>query len=409
MERLAVLLVVAAAMFPGVSAVRFHPDESHWIGLSTPFEAFFSGRVLDESWRTREDRYTNLPMTYYVVGAARRLGGWTPDALNAPYDFSRSYSQNLADGRIPEPGLLKWSRCGVTTAAVIGISASFMLFARAAGRPAAYGWLALVLVSPYLRDTLRRAMNEGVLVAALALVMWATFRLLGELNRPRAQWRHQRLVWWLALAGGAAGLAAQTKLNGAISAFGVLAVLFMAAVRHPLSARRRAGYLFIGVVILAGSQAMVFLGSNPTLWTYPPREVVRVVRARTQTIRAQVMENRDDALQTIAARALVVPRRVLHDDALLPGTWAGVPLTLAGILVTMHQLRRWLIRLNENHAIVTLAVIGAAMSAPVFLTPLDWSRYYLLPVYFLGFSTVVGADWLVRRAWRFLSAARARR
>jgi hypothetical protein len=239
--------------------------------------------------------------------------------------------------------------------------------------------------------------------------MWATFRLLGELNRPRAQWRHQRLVWWLALAGGAAGLAAQTKLNGAISAFGVLAVLFMAAVRHPLSARRRAGYLFIGVVILAGSQAMVFLGSNPTLWTYPPREVVRVVRARTQTIRAQVMENRDDALQTIAARALVVPRRVLHDDALLPGTWAGVPLTLAGILVTMHQLRRWLIRLNENHAIVTLAVIGAAMSAPVFLTPLDWSRYYLLPVYFLGFSTVVGADWLVRRAWRFLSAARARR
>ena len=407
-ERLAVLLAITAVMFTGLSSVRFHPDESVWIGASASFEAYFTGRVLDPSWQAREDRYTMTPITSYVVGAARRLGGWTPDALNKPYDFNRPYSLNLADGRVPVPGLLEWSRRGVTATAVIGVYVSFVVFARAAGRPAAYVWLVLVLASPYLRETLRRAMNEGVLLAALALVIWATFRLLAELDRPHAQWRQRRLVGWLILAGGAAGLAAQAKLNGAVAGFGVLAAMVMAAVRSPLSARRRAGYLVLGAVILAGSETAVFFASNPTLWPYPPREIVRVVRARRQLMTVQTMRAGDAALPTMADRSRVIPRRVFNDFALVPRAWASTVLVLAGGLITIRQVRQWLTRQSDNHAIVALAVIGAVVSAPAFLTPLDWSRYYLLPVYFLGFPTVLAADGLVRRAWQSLSAARAR-
>jgi hypothetical protein len=407
-ERLTVLFVITAAMFTGLSAVRVHPDESIWIGASASFEAYFTGRVLDPSWQTRDDRYTIAPITSYVVGAARRLGGWPPDVLNKPYDYNRPYSLNLADGRVPVPGLLTWSRRGVTATAVIALYASVMLFARAAGRPAAYVWLGLVLASPYLRDMLRRAMNEGVLLATLALVIWATFRLLTALDRPRAEWRHWRLAGWLVLAGGAAGLAAQTKLNGAIAGFGVLTVMVMAAVRYPMSARRRAGYLVLGAVILAGSDTAVFFASNPTLWPYPPREIVRVVRARRQVMTAQTMRAGDTALRTVSDRARVIPARVFHDYALVRNTWAGLLLAFAGAVITLGQVRRWLMRQNDNHAIVALAVIGAVVSAPAFLTPLDWSRYYLLPVYFLGFPTVMAADWLVRRAWQSLSAARAR-
>jgi hypothetical protein len=407
-ERLAVLLAIAAAMFAGLSDVRFHPDESSWIASSASFEAYFTGRVLDPSWHAREDRYTMAPMTFYVVGVARRLGGWTPDALNTPYDYNRSHSQNLAEGRVPVPGLLEWSRRGVTAAAVIGLYVSVVVFARAAGRPAAYVWLVLVLASPYLRETLRRAMNEGVLLAALALVIWATFRLLAELDRPHAQWRQWRLAGWLVLAGGAAGLAAQTKLNGAIAGFGVLVVMIMATVRYSLSARRRARYLVVGAVILAGSETAVFFASNPTLWPYPPREIVRVVRARRQLIAAQTMRAGDAVLPTMADRIRVIPRRVFDDFALVPSAWASTLLTLAGGLITIRHVRRWLSRQNDNHAIVALAVIGAVVSAPAFLTPLDWRRYYLLPVYFLGFPAVMAADWLARRAWQSLRAARAR-
>jgi drug/metabolite transporter (DMT)-like permease len=104
----------------------------------------------------------------------------------------------------------------------------------------------------------------------------------------------------------------------------------------------------------------------------------------------------------------VIPARVFHDYALVRNTWAGALLAFVGAVITLRQVRRWLARQNDNHAAVALAVVGAVVSAPAFATPLDWGRYYLLPVFFFGFSTVVGADWVARRAWGALRAARAR-
>jgi hypothetical protein len=123
---------------------------------------------------------------------------------------------------------------------------------------------------------------------------------------------------------------------------------------------------------------------------------------------AQTMRAGDAVLRTVSDRARVIPARVFHDYALVRNTWAGALLAFVGAVITLRQVRRWLARQNDNHAIVALAVIGAVVSAPALLTPLDWRRYYLLPVYFLGFPTVMAADWLVRRAWQSLSAARAR-
>ncbi len=407
-ERVIVFAAIAAAMFTSPDAPRFHPDESHWIGLSAPFEAFFTARFADPIWETQQDKYLNAPITYSVIGAARRLGGWTPDALNAAWIFGRPYAENLAEGRVPPPGLLTWSRRGVTAAAVIALFVSFLLFLRAAGRPAAYLWLGLALVNPFLREHLRRAMNEGVLLAALAVVLWAAWRLLVELDRPHRPWHRWTLAGWTALAGGAAGLAAQTKLNGAAAGFGILVVLVLAAVRHHAPAASRARGLLLGAIILVGAQSLAFLASYPTLWPYPPREVVRVVRARAQMMKHQRRSSPERSIESLSQRVRVVPRRVLYDEALLPKIRAGALLALAGVVVTIGRLREWLARRSDNHAIVALAVVGAAVSAPVFMTPLDWPRYYLLPAYFLGFATVLGADWAARRAWRFLSAARAR-
>ena len=102
----AVLLIIAAAMFSRLDRVPFHVDESHWIGLSAPFEAFFTGRFSDPIWQDRQDKYITSPVTYYVIGAARRLGGWPAETLNAPFRWRVSYEDNLADNRIPKPGLL---------------------------------------------------------------------------------------------------------------------------------------------------------------------------------------------------------------------------------------------------------------------------------------------------------------
>ena len=183
-EAVVVLAVITAAFYTGLDRVRFHTDESAWIGLSATFEAFFTGRFRDPIWQERQDKLVVAPVTLYVTGAARRIGGFPPERLNLPWRWSAPYEVNAAEGRVPEPRLLWWGRAGVTTAAIVGIFVFFALLLRAAGRPAAYAWLALALVNPYLRETLRRAMNEGALLCFLALVTWATARALPHLDRP---------------------------------------------------------------------------------------------------------------------------------------------------------------------------------------------------------------------------------
>jgi hypothetical protein len=105
----------------------------------------------------------------------------------------------------------------------------------------------------------------------------------------------------------------------------------------------------------------------------------------------------------------VASKRVFYDDALLPRTLSGIVLFVAGALSTLRQLCRWRNGLNDNHALAALAIIGLVVSAPAFFSPLDWPRYYVLPVFFSSFQIVVGMDWLARRIWRPFSRARAGR
>jgi hypothetical protein len=395
-----ILLLIAAAFYWRLDRLPFHVDESHWIGLSASFEAFFHGRFTDPIWQDRQDKYLNAPITHYVVGAARQVGGWPAEMLNAPARFGVSYDENLAQGRVPAPGLLWWGRAGVTTAAIAAIFVSFVLFARASTRWAAYVWLALTLASPYLRYVARLAMSEGVLLGTLALVMWATYKFLSLIDAPhdnRVRWKS---AGWLALAGIASGLAAQTKINGGVAVLGVLLVAAMASCRVPMDWTRRCALLSLAAAILAACSAGAFIGTNPTLWPHPARETLRVVRARAEVMRDQVARSATLALPTFSDRMRVVPRRVFYDDAIVRGMYSTVVFFLAGLGWTAVNLARWLRKEHENHALVVLTVIGMAVSVPALFTPLDWPRYFLLPVFFSSFQIVLGLHVLARWIWR---------
>lgn len=401
LEGIVVAAIIAAAFYPGLSGLRFHVDESHWIGLSAPFEAFVAGRFSDPIWQERQDKATNATVTYYVIGAARRLGGYTPDRLNRPWRWFAPYDENVAEGRMPEPRLLWWSRAGVTTAAVIALFVFFVLLRNAAGRPTAYLWLALALVNPYLRDTLRHAMNEGVLLCFVALATWATARALPHLDRsPAAPAAMRRAAAWLAAAAVAAGLAAQTKLNGGLVAVGMISVVPLAAMRAPggRSARLwRAGLaaLLVGVLSFAA-----FVAANPTMWPDPLRESVRIVRARAEVTKAQSMMPDARRLSGAPDRAGIVLRRVFVDYALVPLRFAGPVLFATGTAAALAGLLAWMRRRNQNHALASLVVIGAAVALPMLLTPLDRPRFYMLPVIYVGMATVAGVVWLAGRIWR---------
>ena len=397
-EAIVVVAVIAGAFYTGLGRVPFHVDESHWIALSAPFEAFVSGRFSDPIWQDRQDKLVYAPVTFYVIGAARRIGGFPPERLNRPWRWFAPEEANLAEGRIPEPRLLWWGRAGVTTAAIVALFVFFRLLSRAAGRPAAYAWIALALVNPYLRETLRRAMNEGALLCFLALVIWATSRALPYLDRsPDAPGARLRAAAWLFAAAVAAGLAAQTKLNGALAVPGVALVVILASLRTPARSSQRLRQVALASALVAGVSWGTFIGANPTLWPEPARNTVRTVRARAEVMKDQLLRERGPGQLGTADRAGLVVTRVFSDYAVVPLKVAGPILFMTGIAAAVAGLIGWMRRTNQNHALVSLVVVGAAVSVPLLTTPLDWPRYYLLPVFFFGLATAAGLAWLAGR------------
>lgn len=398
LESLVALAVIAAAFYPGLSGLTFHIDESHWIGLSAPFEAFVGGRFGDPIWQERQDRATNATVTYYVIGAARRIGGYPPDRLNPPWRWFVPYDVNAAEGRVPEPGLLWWSRAGVTTTAVIGLWVFFILLRHAAGWPAAWVWLALALVSPYLRATLRHAMNEGVLLCWIALAAYATFRALPHLDRSAdAPGARRRGAAWLAAGAIAAGLAAQTKLNGSFAAAGMIAVVALASLRVPGGWAARVRRASIAALCIGGLSFTTFVAANPSLWPDPVRESVRTVRARAEVTKAQLQRPEGKRLSGTAGRVTIVLSRVFADYAMVPLRVAGPVLFAAGAGAAIAGLAAWVRRRRQNHALASLVTIGAAVSLPMLLTPLDRSRFYMLPVICFGMATTAGLVWTAGR------------
>jgi hypothetical protein len=408
-ESVVVLAVAAAALLPGLSSLSFHPDESHWIGLSAPFEAFVAGRFTDPIWQDRQDKATNATVTYYVIGAARRLGGYPPERLNRPWRWFASYEANQAEGRIPEPGLLWWSRAGVTTASVIALWICFILLRDAAGRPAAYAWLAVALVNPYLRETLRHAMNEGVLLSFIASATYATSRALSHLDRRAgAPGAGIRAAAWLAAGAVAAGLAAQTKLNGALAAVGMIIVVAFAATRHGqgwVARMRRAGF---AALLVGGVSFAVFIAANPSLWSDPLREPVRAVRARAEVTRAQLELSDGRGLGGRPDRISVVASRVFVDCALVPLRIAGPILFAIGAGGAIAGLFGWMRRRSHNHALASLVTLGAAVSLPMLLTPLDRPRFYVLPAVFFGMAAAAGLAWTARALLHSIAKTRWR-
>jgi hypothetical protein len=408
LESVIALAIIAACFYPGLSTLTFHVDESHWIGLSAPFEAFAGGRFTDPIWQERQDKAINGTVTYYVIGAARRLGGYPPDRLNRPWRWSVPHEVNAAEGRVPEPGLLWWSRAGVTTTAVIGLWVLVIMLRRAAGRPTAYAWLALALVNPYLRGTLRHAMNEGVLLCWIALAAYATFRALPHVERPAgAPGAGLRAAAWLASGAIAAGLAAQTKLNGALAAAGMIAVVVLATMRVPERwplRLRRAGF---AALLIGGLSVMTFVGANPSMWSDPVRESVRTARARAEVTRAQLQLSDGRRLSGTPGRATIVLTRVFADYALVPMRVAGPILFAAGAGAAIASLSAWTRRRHGNHALASLVTIGVVVSLPMLFTPLDRPRFYMLPAVYVGMAATAGLVWTagrIRRRLRRVSA-----
>lgn len=404
LEGLLILLVLTAAYFTGLDKVKFHPDESHWIGLSEPYEKFTSGYFEREYWQSLPMTYVNPVMTYYVIGMARQVGGYAPQELNQAYEFTKSYEENLVDGRIPEPGLLWWARAAVTVCSILALFLAFVLFKQAAGRPLAYTWLAFALVNPYLREMLRRAMNEGVLLLFIMLGLWLGYKALLHFTADEFSFKNYRFLAYLIFSGIAAGLAAQTKINGGMLVFGLWAAFAAASLRKPEELKIRCWQVSLVGILLAIASLTAYIGTNPSLWGNPVSVLGKVVGGRIRLMEIQAANQGNQRMVTIEGRFAALSSQIFSDNAIFPSMLPNGFFFVAGAILGVKKMRDWTKGSSQNHALVILLVVGTLISLPAFASPMDWPRYFLLPSFFFGLVSMLGlgliVGWLRREVGR---------
>lgn len=258
--------------FAGVNSIPFHPDESTQIFMSGDFELFFKNPS-NIFWKPEQEqdlrqlyRERDAPLTRYLIALSRLISH--KSALQADWDWSKTWEENQAAGALPDENLLLITRLGVCwlfplslwliyqTAKTVGsqLSAWCTVFV--------FGLNALILLHT------RRAMAESVLVFSELLFFWL---LVHEEKSP----------WLLAIP---AALALNSKHSSGVLIFiGIVAILWSPQFLK-LDWQKLAKQFFLYLVIFAS----ITLILNPFLWSDPFQATLAAWNSRQDLLQRQV-------------------------------------------------------------------------------------------------------------------------
>jgi 4-amino-4-deoxy-L-arabinose transferase-like glycosyltransferase len=262
----------------GVPTVPFHPDESTYLYMSHDFDLLLrQGNPAAVSWlapntpeAVQRYRLLDSPLTYYLPGLGRLLGGYSEHLPN-DWDWSGNWAANIALGALPGPGLLTAARWPAAVFTVLSVLPLYGIGFRLGGRLTGLGAALLYAFSGLVLLHGRRAMSEGPLLFFILLTLWL---VLVAPRRP-------------ALWGAAAALAVAAKLT----ALSLLPVLALALCWPRPGANGWRAWLNRQQVTRAGLCAATFVVLSavlsPFLWSQPLAGLAAMIDARRQLLTNQ--------------------------------------------------------------------------------------------------------------------------
>jgi len=390
------VLILAAVYFSGINSVPFHPDESQWIATSDVFEKYVSGQFSSPVWNQSYWTLTQPPMTRFVIGIGRRLGGFTPQELNPHWQFELDEETNIANGAMPSESLLWWSRFPMVTVSIFSILIGWALVNKSFGRFAGVIWISLCVINSYFLTTLRRAMGEAPLLFWVVLSVYASYQILQQANTDERSLIKPTI--WIGIFGIIAGLAGTAKLNGlSVLAAGAVIVVIVAIQQKQTLYKK---LVFIGcagmtMLLLAGCS---FVGSNPFLWRNPIGRTQQMLDHRLAEMEKQQTQFVEYQIDSASKRMRVVPKEIFQTNAALNRKGMlpfNIALFVIGLFRAVLIIYKGLMRKLPDSAMLAILLVGFSVSLPTLFTPLNWGRYYLLPVYFSTVFIVVGVNWIV--------------
>ncbi|MEP6894004.1 MAG: phospholipid carrier-dependent glycosyltransferase [Chloroflexota bacterium] len=398
LEIILVTSILASVYLPHIDKVEFHSDESLWIAGSGMFESYlrleFNSKIWDVSYTT----VTQPPIARYIAGLGRYIGGYRRPDLNRPWDDRRGRAFNERAGAVPSAGLLWWSRLPMVILTMLSIGLGFLLLRKSTGVIAAYVWLGLFMISPYFLLTLRRAMGESPLVFFTMLTLYLSTQALDSAKELDST-KKRNITSLFLLAGITSGLAWASKLNGIITLGTNLVVAVLVGFMLNTELKKKIMQSVRYSLITSAACIFTFLAVYPFLWRTPLERTLMMFRNRTQEMSQQTTLY-SGSYMTPVQRFTIIPTRVFHDYASLPiPAIFNFILTALGLLITLLALRSLLARQDFKSAYITLPVMAFLTSAPIWLSQLDWDRYYIYPVLFATAFTAIAIDWLIHTGW----------
>lgn len=267
------LLGFSAFVLAGARLVPFHPDETSLLFQSRDLEQYFTDpRSLAYSPSSPPDqaqlyRALNAPLAKYVLGVGRLIAGYSSQSVAVDWDWSETWSANLARGAMPPQRLLNGARLAVTLLLPATLLFAYLTGAKLGG--VAVGALTAGLLGLNALFLLhgRRAMMEGAMFFGLCFALWAT------LNADRRPW----------LAGAAAAMAVSAKHS-------LLPMLVLAALGAYWTTHQMPGprVRLANLGKLALAAALTFAVLNPFFWIHPIAAGVELVEERAGLAAAQL-------------------------------------------------------------------------------------------------------------------------
>lgn len=406
LEPLLIGCVLFAIFYPRVQSTEFHGDESLWIASSRYFEAFVAGRLDSPVWNESYETLTQPPVGRYVIGMGRGFGGYGSRDLNRPWNFKLSSEENIARGNMPSSDLLWWSRFPMCILAVVCAVIAFTLVSRSAGRLAGYVMLTLLVFNPYFSSTLCRAMGEAPLLTATMLAALSGYQAvtswhLATAHKHPVSKRFLRPLIWFGIMGVFCGIAGAAKLNGLsiVLAGLALALLTLLAQTGNVSRSQILGTIPFTCASLILAAAFTFVVLNPYLYPDPIGRTKNMVEQRLSEMGRQQASNPSQRISgPLIPRISLIGERVFHQYAALrfARSWIiNVLLCSVGLWFLLFAAWSWLRSGTGQGASLVLLLIAFSSSVPALMTPLDWDRYYLFPVFFSTVFIAVGILWII--------------
>lgn len=377
----------------GAASVPFHPDESTYLFMSSDFELWLSQPLSlvfnPENAQDERQRYRliDAPLTRYYLGFVHYLFGL--EALRTDWNWSADWNENLAAGAVPDPGLLRTSRIGISLLFPFCLFLIFLL-----GREI-QGDLTGVLAVLFLGlNTLmfvhnRRAMTEAWLTLGILLTLW------GTLKSEQGPW----------IAGLGLGIAFAAKHTAIL----LLPVVSLVIIWPAWQNRIRITCTFRNLLQFGAIFLIVTILVNPVFWREPWKAGQAAWQERTQLVAQQAadmpLDSTINGWQSIPLRLgatltnlyLAPPAfyelgNYTTETAQSEAAYLKIPghsmlrnpigasvflfLTLFGLMTSLREYKWLSCRQKKAQSILWLAGLLILLGI-LFLVPMPWQRYVM--------------------------------